>query len=381
MLGKVKTADDADAIMYDRASNKVYVSCGDANSLVPVAADVDPNAGKADAAIDLGGKPEALASDGQGKVFVNLVDKNEVAVVDVKDMKVVSKWPVAPGGSPVGMAIDREHHRLFVGCRKPQKLVVMNTEDGHVIADLPIGVGCDATVFDGDIFASCLDGSLSVARETSPGKFEIVQTVKTCPAAKGPAGSIAPRTRFTCRRPNSARRKGRARPGQAEARQLYGPGREARRTVGAPAAGRERSGSGRCAASEARFLVFVLIRHSPLILPASRGPMRYNAGMTEPRRTMELRWLKNVRELCRLYEVRRRVGDFFAPCLARLKAEQERIERALANDVTDPATDPLRWIRDQRESDNLLEVGRIGGVIYVHPRDGSVSTASGRMRR
>jgi hypothetical protein len=184
VLGKVKTADDADAILFDRASNKVYVSCGDANALVPVSADVDPNSGKADAAIDLGGKPEALASDGQGKIYVNLVDKNEVAVVDTKEMKVVNKWPVAPGGSPVGMAIDREHHRLFVGCRKPQKLVAMSTEDGHVIADLPIGVGCDATVFDVDVFASCRDGSLSVARETSPGKFEIVQTVKTRPGAK-----------------------------------------------------------------------------------------------------------------------------------------------------------------------------------------------------
>jgi DNA-binding beta-propeller fold protein YncE len=184
VLGKVKTADDADAILYDRASNKVFVSCGDANAIVPVAADVDPNSGKAGAAIDLGGKPEALAADGQGKVYVNLVDKNEVAVVDTKEMKVVTKWPVAPGGSPVGMAIDREHHRLFVGCRKPQKLVVISTEDGHVLADLPIGMGCDATVFDGDVFASCRDGSLSVARETSSGKFEIVQTVKTRPGAK-----------------------------------------------------------------------------------------------------------------------------------------------------------------------------------------------------
>jgi hypothetical protein len=183
VLGKVKTADDADAIMFDRASNKVFVSCGDANSLVPVAADVDPSSGKAEAAIDLGGKPEALASDGQGKVFVNLVDKNEVVVVDSKELKVVGKWPVAPGGSPVGMAIDREHHRLFIGCRKPQKLVVMSTEDGHVLADLPIGVGCDAVAFDGDVFASCRDGSLSVARETA-GKFEIVQTVKTRPGAK-----------------------------------------------------------------------------------------------------------------------------------------------------------------------------------------------------
>lgn len=184
VLGKVKAADDADAIMYDRGSNKVYISCGDANALVPVAADVDPNSGKAEPAIDLGGKPEALASDGQGKIYVNLVDKNEVAVVETQEMKVVNRWPVAPGGSPVGMAVDRKNHRLFIGCRKPAKLVAMSTEDGHVIADLPIGAGCDATVFDGDVFASCRDGSLSVARETSPGKFEIVQTVKTRPGAK-----------------------------------------------------------------------------------------------------------------------------------------------------------------------------------------------------
>jgi DNA-binding beta-propeller fold protein YncE len=184
VLGKVKAADDADAIIFDRASGKVLVSCGDANALVPIAADVDPKTGKADAAIDLGGKPEFLASDGQGKVYVNLVDKNQVAVVDTRAAKVVGKWPTAPGGSPVGMAIDREHHRLFVGCRNPQKLLVMSADDGHIIADLPIGVGCDATAFDGDVFASCRDGSLAVARETSPGKFEIIQTLKTRPGAK-----------------------------------------------------------------------------------------------------------------------------------------------------------------------------------------------------
>jgi DNA-binding beta-propeller fold protein YncE len=184
VLGKVKAADDADALMYDRASGKVLVSCGDANALVPIAADVDPKTGKADAAIDLGGKPEALASDGQGKVFVNLVDKNQVAVVDTKAMKVIGKWPTAPGGGPVGMAIDRRGHKLFIGCRNPQKLIVMSSEDGKILADLAIGAGCDGTAFDGDAFASCRDGSLAVARETSPGKFAIIQTLKTRPGAK-----------------------------------------------------------------------------------------------------------------------------------------------------------------------------------------------------
>jgi hypothetical protein len=75
--------------------------------------------------------------------------------------------------------MDREHRRLFIGCRNPRTLVIMNADNGQVLDDLPIGAGVDATQFDGEAFASCRDGTLAVARETSPGKFEIVQTVKT----------------------------------------------------------------------------------------------------------------------------------------------------------------------------------------------------------
>ena len=185
VLGKVKAAVDADGIIYDPASRKVLVSCGDAGVMVPIAPDVDLKSGQADAPVQLGGKPEFLVADGQGKVFVNLVDKDRVAVVDTKAMKVVDKWPTAPGGAPVGMSMDKAQRRLFVGCRKPQKLIVMSAEDGKVLADLPIGAGVDATQFDnGYIFASCRDGSLAVAQETSPGKFQIVQDLKTRPGAK-----------------------------------------------------------------------------------------------------------------------------------------------------------------------------------------------------
>ena len=185
VLGKVKAADDADGIIYDPASRKVLVSCGDAGVMVPIAPDVDPKSGQADPAVQLGGKPEFLVADGQGKVFINLVDKDQVVVIDSKAMKVVNKWPTAPGGSPVGMSMDPEHGLLFVGCRKPQKLIVMSAEDGKVLADLPIGAGVDATQFDnGYVFASCRDGSLAVARETSPGTFQIVQDLKTRPGAK-----------------------------------------------------------------------------------------------------------------------------------------------------------------------------------------------------
>lgn len=185
VLGTLKARPDADGIIYDKATGLVLVSCGDDGTLVTIKANVDPKAGSIDAPIDLGGKPEFLASDGAGKVYVNLEDKDQIAVVDLKARKVLAHWPVAPGGSPVGLAIDAAKHRLFVGCRKPQKMIVMSTEDGKVLADLPLGAGVDATKFDGQqAFASCRDGKMSVVGETAPDKFEIVQTVTTAVGAK-----------------------------------------------------------------------------------------------------------------------------------------------------------------------------------------------------
>jgi hypothetical protein len=185
VLGTLKARPDADGIIYDKSTGLVLVSCGDDGTLVTIKADVDPKTGSIDAPIDLGGKPEFLAADGAGKAYVNLEDKDQIAVVDLKARKVLAHWPVAPGGSPVGLAIDSAKHRLFVGCRKPQKMIVMSTDDGKVLADLPIGAGVDATKFDGQqAFASCRDGKMSVVGETSPGKFEIVQTVTTAVGAK-----------------------------------------------------------------------------------------------------------------------------------------------------------------------------------------------------
>lgn len=179
VLATVASKDDTDGIIYDKASGLVLASAGDAGVLVSLKANADPKTAAIDAPIDLGGKPEFLAADGAGMVYVNLEDKDQVAVVDLKARKVVAHWPVAPGGSPVGLAIDTEKHRLYIGCRKPQKMIVMSTDDGKVIADLPIAAGVDATRWDGhQAFASCREGKLSVIEEKS-GKFETVQTVTT----------------------------------------------------------------------------------------------------------------------------------------------------------------------------------------------------------
>jgi len=185
VLGTLKARPDADGILYDKGSGLVLVVSGDDGVLMTIKPDVDPKSGSIDATIDLGGKPEYLATDGAGKAYINLEDKDQVALVDLKAKKVLAHWPVAPGGSPVGMSIDTAKHRLFVGCRKPAKLIVMSTDDGKVIADLPIGAGVDATKFDGQqAFASCRDGKLNVAAENVSGKFEIVQTVTTPLGAK-----------------------------------------------------------------------------------------------------------------------------------------------------------------------------------------------------
>jgi DNA-binding beta-propeller fold protein YncE len=185
VLGTIKAHPDADGIIYDKASGQVLVVSGDDGVLMTLKPDVDPKTGSLDPDIALGGKPEFLAADGAGKVYINLEDKNQVAVVDLKARRVLAHWPVAPGGAPVGLSIDPGKHRLFVGCRNPQKMIVMSTDDGKVIADLPISAGVDATKFDGhQAFASCRDGKLHVAGETAPGKFDIQQVVTTAVGAK-----------------------------------------------------------------------------------------------------------------------------------------------------------------------------------------------------
>lgn len=184
VLGKLAAMPDADGIIYDAKLGRVLAVSGDGGALMTFKPDVDPVAGKIDPPIELGGKPEFLASDGSGKVYINLEDKDLVAEVDVPTRKVLARWSVAPGGHPVGMAIDPKTHRLFVGCRNPQKMIVMSTVDGKIVASLPIGAGVDATKFDaGQAFASCRDGSLAVVSE-SAGKFTVDQTVKTPAGAR-----------------------------------------------------------------------------------------------------------------------------------------------------------------------------------------------------
>jgi DNA-binding beta-propeller fold protein YncE len=184
VLGTLPAADDADGIIYDPASSHVFVACGDSAELLPIPANVDPAKGKADAPIDLGGKPEFLVSNGQGKIYVCLADQDQIAVIDTKAQKIITKYSTAPGKTPTGLSMDRDKGRLFIGCRN-MHMIIMDVKDGSILGDLPIGKGVDATAFNnGTALASCGDGTLTAIRETSPGKFEIVQTLNTAPGAR-----------------------------------------------------------------------------------------------------------------------------------------------------------------------------------------------------
>jgi len=185
VLGRLTAMADVDGIIYDSTDNLVLAVSGRGKSLLSFRPDIDLHHGKLDKVATLHGEPEFLAADAKGRVYINLMTTNEVAVVDLKKRAVVANWPVAPGGNPVGMELDPKTGRIFIGCRGPQQLLVMDTTSGKILANLPIGKGVDAVKIDGDeIFTSTGEGTMYVARETSPGKYEIVQTVATHEGAR-----------------------------------------------------------------------------------------------------------------------------------------------------------------------------------------------------
>lgn len=183
VIGRIETMPDSDGIIYDPGTDLVLAVSGDGNSLMTFHPDIALQGGKV-TTIALGGAPEFLAADGKGRAFVNLEDKDLVAEVDLRTNKVLAKWPVTPGGHPVGMAIDAAAHRLFIGCRNPQKLIVMSTETGKVEAALPLGIGNDAVAFGaGKAFASCHDGTLTVVGRKGS-TYAVEQVVKTAEGAR-----------------------------------------------------------------------------------------------------------------------------------------------------------------------------------------------------
>ena len=174
---KVKVGDNPDAILYDPASKRVFTFNGRSQD----ASAIDATSGKVLGTIKLDGKPEFAASDGQGTVFVNIEDKSKLTVIDPNTLAVKAKWPLAPCTEPSGLAIDRQHRRLFAGCDN-KMMAVVDADSGKVLATPAIGEGVDATAYDdetGLAFASCGEGVLTVVKQESPDKYSVAENAQT----------------------------------------------------------------------------------------------------------------------------------------------------------------------------------------------------------
>ncbi|MFZ0964888.1 MAG: YncE family protein [Terriglobia bacterium] len=177
VLGTAPTGNGPDAIVYDPASKRVFTFNGHGGD----ATAIDAASGKPAGTITLGGRPEFAAADGLGHIYNNLEDQSELLQIDSHKLTITARWPLAPGESPSGLAMDREHRRLFVGCHN-KMMAVVDADSGKVLATPEIGQGVDANRFDPGTqlaFSSNGDGTLNVVHEDSPEKFTPVASVAT----------------------------------------------------------------------------------------------------------------------------------------------------------------------------------------------------------
>jgi YVTN family beta-propeller protein len=180
-IKQIPVGQNPDAIMYEPFTKKI-ITCNGRSSNLSI---VDPVKEVEIATVALEGKPETAVSDGMGKLFVNIEDKSKIAVVDLKTNKVVASWPLAPGEGPTGLAFDVRTRRLFAGCDK--QLIVLNADNGAIVAKVPIGDGCDGVAFDNSlklVFASCGAGVLSIIHEISADNYSLIENLPTKRSAR-----------------------------------------------------------------------------------------------------------------------------------------------------------------------------------------------------
>ena len=173
-----------DGILFEPATDRIYVF----SHRFPNVTVIAPQDGSIVGTIDLGGAPEQAASDEKGRVYVDLEDKDKIAVIDANSLKVVASYSLeGKGGGPAGLGLDAKNNILFPMCHEPATCVVLGATDGKILATLPIGKGTDGGGFNPntlEAFSSQGDGTLTIIKETSPTTFEVEQNVKTKSRAK-----------------------------------------------------------------------------------------------------------------------------------------------------------------------------------------------------
>jgi DNA-binding beta-propeller fold protein YncE len=138
--------------------------------------------------VDLGGAPEQAVTDGRGHLYVDLEDKDKIAVVDAVALKATGTYDLAgKGGGPGGLAFDVKNHVLFATCHDPAVMVILNSDTGKILDTLPIGQGTDGATFNPatmEAFSSNSDGTLTIVKENSPSSFVVEQNLQTMEGAK-----------------------------------------------------------------------------------------------------------------------------------------------------------------------------------------------------
>lgn len=176
VLTQIPVGQNPDAILYESFSKKL-ITCNGRGKNISV---IDPVQNKTIDSVDVGGKPETAVSDGAGKLFVNIEDKNEIVVIDTKTFKLINRWSLSPVEGPTGLAFDPLTKRLFSGCDK--FLVVLNATNGAIVSKIPIGDGCDGVAFDPktkEIFTSNGEGTLTVIHEDDADHFTVLENLVT----------------------------------------------------------------------------------------------------------------------------------------------------------------------------------------------------------
>lgn len=180
----VEVQGNPDGILGDPASGRVYILSHSAPNVTVINAADGSIAGT----VDVGGAPEQSVVDGKGHLFVDLEDKDAVAVVDTKTLTKTGAYSLdGKCGTPAGLAIDAKTHVLFVACRNPAVMAMLDSETGKILSVLPLGAGSDGAAFNPatkEAFSSQGDGTLTVIKELSPTSFTVEQTVQTAPGAK-----------------------------------------------------------------------------------------------------------------------------------------------------------------------------------------------------
>jgi DNA-binding beta-propeller fold protein YncE len=192
VTARIKSAVNPNATIYDPASKHIVVMNHAAVTIIdPANLEAEP------VSIAMGDGLESAVADGKGSVFVCVENKDEVVRIDMHANKIADRWPVAPGKVPAGIAMDHKSNRLFVTCHskvsaatddKAGVLAVIDAETGKVLSTPSIGTGASGVVFDPvldvALSANGKDATLSVTKETSPGVFETIQTIKTSVGAR-----------------------------------------------------------------------------------------------------------------------------------------------------------------------------------------------------